>query len=144
MLLSKSSENAVRLVFYLMNNEDRYFYRIKIIARELDLPYFQLAKIAQVLIQKGILKSRTGPRGGIALKSDPEKVHLIDIVTPFEPKDFLDQCILGLGACGSHNPCPIHHYWKETKEKIAEMFNEKTLRDLKDQDLLQEINNIVP
>ncbi len=144
MLLSKSSENAIRLVFHLMKNENKHFCRIKVIARELGLPYFQLAKIAQSLIQNGILISRTGPRGGVALNSDPEKLHLIDIVSPFEPENFLDQCILGLGVCGSHNPCPIHYYWKETKKKITEMFNEKTLQDLKHQDLLGEINKITP
>jgi Rrf2 family protein len=140
MLLSKASEDAIRLVFYLMDHDNEDFVRIKTIAKELDLPYFQLAKIAQYLIQNGILVSRTGPKGGIVLKRKPDEIRLMDIVSSIEDKNFLNQCVLGIGSCGTHNPCPIHYYWEETKDKIIDMFQNRSLKELKKLDLLRQSN----
>ncbi len=131
MLLSKSSENAIRLVFYVNEFKSiQEYFHIKDIAKELELPYFQLAKIANTLIKENILKSFRGPSGGIRLGKTSDKITLIQIVRPFEDKDFLNTCILGLGKCGTHNPCPIHNHWEETKSKFVNLFQNKTLKDL--------------
>jgi Rrf2 family protein len=131
MILSKSSENAIRLVFYVNEyKSEREYFHIKDIAQHLELPYFQLAKIANTLIKENILKSFRGPSGGIKLNKLSSQITLIQIIRPFEDKDFLNRCILGLGKCGTHNPCPIHNHWEETKHKFVHLFQNKTLQDL--------------
>jgi len=133
MLLSKASEYAIRLVFYLMDKKpDNKWVRIKTAARDLDLPYFQLAKIANTLIKENVLTSFTGPSGGVALKADPSELKLIQIIEPIEGKNVLQQCVLGLEKCGEENPCPIHQHWVETKRQILDLFDNRTLDQLRD------------
>jgi Rrf2 family transcriptional regulator, iron-sulfur cluster assembly transcription factor len=129
MLLSKSSEYAIRLVFHL-NSREESFVRLKEIAKLLDIPYYQLAKVANILIRHEILNSHTGPRGGVQLKIDISKTTLLKIVEPFEGDDIFNKCVLGLSVCGSDNPCPIHEYWGSTKFEIIELFTVKSIKDL--------------
>ena len=129
MLLSKSSEYAIRLIFHLYESGNRYS-RLHVIADILEIPYYQLAKVANILIRKKLLDSHTGPRGGVRLNADVAQTTLIQIVEPFEGKDIFDRCVLGLMVCGSENPCPIHEYWKSTKLEIIDLFTEKSIKEL--------------
>ncbi|MCH8024798.1 MAG: transcriptional regulator, partial [Candidatus Marinimicrobia bacterium] len=43
-----------------------------------------------------------------------------------------DRCILGLEGCGEANNCPIHNYWKNIKDSIMSLFDEKSLDDFAD------------
>ncbi|MFQ6604844.1 MAG: RrF2 family transcriptional regulator [Fidelibacterota bacterium] len=137
MLLSKASENAIKVIFFLMDHETDRYFRLREIASELNLPYFQTAKLAQVLIRNNILASHTGPRGGVRLIKRPEDLKLIEIVVLMEGENFLDKCILGLSECGSGNPCPVHYVWKDTKAPIIEIFQNKSLADLKEMNFLK-------
>ncbi len=129
MLLSKSSEYAIRLVFHLVKQSGEYI-RLKNAAKVLEIPYYQLAKVANVLIRNKILQSHTGPRGGVTLNKDIDSLSLIDIVKPLESDDIFERCVLGLSVCGDENPCPIHDYWKGTKEEIKQLFTVRTVKEL--------------
>ena len=136
MLITKTSKNAIKMLFYLMDHDKDTFIRIRSMAEDLELPYFQTAKIAQSLIRSEILASYTGPNGGVQIKKDPRNIHLIDIVIILEGINFLNKCILGISECGSENPCPVHHVWKETKQPIVEFFQKKNLCEIKEMNFL--------
>ncbi len=129
MLLSKSSEYAIRLVFLILENENQ-FIRLKNAAETLQIPYYQLAKVANILMRKKILISRTGPHGGVKTDFDPADTTLHQVVQPFETGNIFDRCILGLSVCDSENPCPIHDYWKDTKQEIVNLFTTTSIREL--------------
>ncbi len=137
MLLTKTSENAIKMLFYLMDHDSNEYIRIRTMAEDLKLPYFQTAKIAQSLIRSEILGSYTGPNGGVQMKKDPRGIHLIDIVIILEGINFLDKCVLGLSECGSENPCAVHHIWKDTKQPIVELFQKNNLCEIKEMNFLK-------
>jgi len=133
LFLSKTSEYAIRLVFYLLKEGGNHHYiRLRKIAPELGVSFYQLTKVAQKLIQAGILDSYTGPNGGVALKKSPDGIRLIDIVAPIEGEDLFDKCMLGLGECGDDDPCPVHEYWEDTKLRLKRLFNEMTLEEMRE------------
>ncbi|MFQ6676427.1 MAG: RrF2 family transcriptional regulator, partial [Fidelibacterota bacterium] len=127
MLLSKASEYAVRLVLYLVSHPVETFTPLGRIASETGISFFQLSKVAQVLIKAGILTSYTGPNGGVNLARPPDMLRLFDVVSAVEGRTVLDGCVLGLAECGENNPCPVHSYWKEARDVITRMFKERTL-----------------
>lgn len=132
MLLSKTSEHAIRLVFYLVQNTDGKSYSpIRKIANELNISAFLLSKVAQRLIQAGVLVSSTGPNGGVTLSSNFPNLHLIDVILPIEGSGLLDKCILGISDCSNDNPCPIHHHWKAGRAVLERLFIDLSLADLK-------------
>ncbi len=132
MILSRSSEYAIRLIFYLSERQPLAQYvRIKDVAKDLDVSYHQLAKVANSLITNEILKSSTGPNGGIDLCDHANSLSLSVVLEIFGDDDIFDRCILGLHECSNENPCPIHTVWGETRGELKTTFFDKTLGDLK-------------
>ncbi|MCH7938765.1 MAG: Rrf2 family transcriptional regulator [Candidatus Marinimicrobia bacterium] len=132
MLLSKTSEYAIRLVLCLSRHPGGEYIPIKKIADQSGISYFQLGKVAQRLIKAHILDSYTGPNGGVALARQPSEIRLYDIVSAIEGPDLFDRCVLGLEGCGEANHCPIHNYWKNIKGSIMTLFREKSLDEFAD------------
>lgn len=137
MILSRSTEYAIRLIFYLSDRQPLAQYvRIKDVAADLDVSYYQLAKVANTLITNEILKSSTGPTGGIDLCDNANSLPLSVVLEIFGEKDIFDQCILGLEECSNENPCPIHTVWGTTRRELKATFFDKTLGELKQDALL--------
>lgn len=124
MIFNTYSEYAIKLVFNLVEkNGDRSFIRIREIARELDLSYYLLAKVANKLINNRILTSTQGPSGGIRLSLPPSELTIFGIIKHFSNLDDFSKCILGLNECNSADPCAIHNEWLRTKEPLIDIFN---------------------
>lgn len=124
MILNTSSEYAIKLVFYLIeNNKTGSYVRIRSIADELEVSYYLLAKVAHALIQKKILSSYQGPRGGIRLMIPPGELTIMDIIRHFANEEDFNRCVLGLTECSSRNPCAIHFEWLQTKEPLLKLFS---------------------
>jgi len=132
MIFSRSTEYAIRLIFYLSDRQPLAQYvRIKEVAVDLDISYYQLAKVANTLITNEILKSNTGPTGGIDLCDHANSLPLSAVLEIFGDQDNFDSCILGLHECSSENPCPIHTVWGATRRELKSAFFDKTLGELK-------------
>jgi len=123
MKLSKSSEYAIRLVCWLALNSREKYVPLSEIAEELQLSFYQLTKVAQRLIRDGLIKSYTGPNGGVELAKPPNEISLLDILRSNNEVAFVDRCILGLEECGGENPCALHDYWASVKENMLDMFD---------------------
>lgn len=102
-------------------------------AEKLDISFYFLTKILQMLTQKGILHSYRGPNGGVALAVKPENLYILDVMYLFEGDDFLDVCLLGMPGCGEKKPCPVHEFWKHTKGVLKEEFRKTSLALLAEQ-----------
>lgn len=139
MLLSKSSEYAIRLVFYLVYNESGKYVRIKEMAPSVGTSPFHLTKIAQKLTQAGIIQSYTGPNGGLSLLKKPKEIHIMDVIAPFEGEDIFSDCLLGISECDGENPCEIHNHWYDIKAQIKQLFLEKSFEDI----LSPDISNLI-
>lgn len=132
MLFRKSTEYAIRLVFFLVQDgRDRYI-RIREISEQCNISYFKLGKVSQTLLKSEILDSYTGPNGGVKLSRKPSDIRLIDIVRAMGEKDILDKCVLGVGLCDEENPCTLHKQMKQVKKTVIAMYREKTIDELFD------------
>ncbi|MBT3228973.1 MAG: hypothetical protein HOD43_06215 [Candidatus Marinimicrobia bacterium] len=137
MILSRSTEYAIRLIFYLSDRQPMSQYvRIRDVAEDLEVSYYQLAKVANILITNEILKSNTGPTGGIDLCDHANSLPLSIVLEVFGDQDIFDRCILGLHECSNENPCPIHSVWGNIRGELKSTFFDKTLGELKQDALL--------
>ncbi|MEE9163024.1 MAG: Rrf2 family transcriptional regulator [Candidatus Neomarinimicrobiota bacterium] len=139
MFLSKTSEYALQLVLSLALQPRDEFIPIRSLADQTGISYFQLGKVAQRLIKANILHSYTGPHGGVALSKSPAKISLSDIVSAIDGPVLFDRCVLGLAGCSEAAPCAIHDHWKSIKESIKDLFNDRTLDELLDQETRRSI-----
>jgi Rrf2 family protein len=100
------------------------------IARALGIPANYLSKTLHALVRGRVLASTRGPRGGFRLAVPPERLSLIRVVAPFEELDARRRCLLGRPECSDRNPCPAHHAWKHTAERVTEFFRATTVADI--------------
>ena len=139
-LLSKTAEYGLRAVLYIALNQTdgksiKKWIDAEEIARDLKIPQHFLAKVIQKLVKAGIIYSKRGKSGGFRLRKSPEKLKLLDIVFALDGGKLLKDCVLGLPNCSDKSPCPVHNYWRNIREEIKQMFSEKTVKELLNEDL---------
>lgn len=129
-MLSKSCEYGLRAALYLASLDREGYVPIRTISDELGISFPFLTKIFQQLNEAGLLTSHRGPNGGVALTKTPGEIPLYDIVVAIDGRDLFEECVLGLPGCGDAEPCPLHDQWSEEKERIEQVFRDRTLADL--------------
>ena len=145
MLLSKSCEYGLRAMLYLAtlgDGEDpdgdgavdptREYVSIRTVSDELDIGFSFLTKVFQQLNGAGLLTSKRGPGGGVALTRPPAEIHLHEIVVAIDGDDLFEECVLGLPGCGEAQPCPLHDRWTETRSDLEATFRDTTLAEVPD------------
>ena len=143
MLLSKSCEYGLRAMLYLATLGDgeepdageavdptREYVSIRTVSDELDIGFSFLTKVFQQLNDAGLLTSKRGPGGGVALTRPPDEIHLYEIVVAIDGDDLFEECVLGLPGCGEAQPCPLHDHWSETRGRLETMFRSTTLEEV--------------
>lgn len=126
-MFSKRCVYGLRAVIYLATLEKESFVSIREITQELDLSFYFLTKILQVLSHHNILQSLKGPNGGVRLARPAEKILLIEIILAIDGPGLFEQCIMGLPGCGMMNPCPLHEQWTRALEILKTTLNNTTL-----------------
>lgn len=130
-MLSTSCKYALRAAVYLSaNTDDVTKAGIKEIAEEIEANEHTTAKILQSLVRERIIASSKGPNGGFFISAHAKKIRLIDIVRVVDGMGFFSECGLGLVKCSERRPCPIHHTFKEPREKLFKEFSSITIQDL--------------
>jgi DNA-binding IscR family transcriptional regulator len=41
-----------------------------------------------------------------------------------------NECVLGLNECSAEHPCPMHHQYIDSRDKMLKSFEETTIGDL--------------
>lgn len=129
MIFSRASEHGLNaMICVARNNENGQPVRVREIADAMGIPFPTLAKIVQKLTREGILISRKGPGGGIALGRPAGDLTLLEIVEAVEDRHLGSECILGVAGCSERTRhCPLHNQWKGIREALVEMLENQTL-----------------
>ncbi len=131
MVLTKTTEYAVRVLAYMANNESRVLFSAKSLHENLKIPYKYLTRLMTNLAKHGYLTSVKGRAGGFMLKKKPNEISLSDIIGAVEGMDSFSKCILGFDDCSDDNPCALHFIWEKTKKQFLEVLENTTLEDIK-------------
>ncbi len=131
MIYSDTVRYALMALAYLALNRDR-LVKADEIAKAQKIPKPFLSKILHELARRDILHSVKGPRGGFALKVDPEKLSMWDVVVLMGEENKFNTCVLMPEKCEVYetNPCVIHHRWERLKRKIVEFLQNTSIADL--------------
>jgi Rrf2 family iron-sulfur cluster assembly transcriptional regulator len=98
------------------------------LAEQIPIPF--LWKILQNLARRKLVRSFKGVGGGYVLARPAGEIRVQDIIQAMEDRSLTDGCVLGLAVCSEEKPCPLHHSWKEIRERLSVMLYETTLADL--------------
>ena len=123
-MLTVRTGYAILALACLRGSEDRWVLAQEIADRtKVPKPY--LHKILHALGKSGVIQTKRGYRGGMALSRPAEEISVFEVVRAVEGSKWQDRCLLGLAGCSDERACPMHDFWTEEKTKI-----EGKLRDL--------------
>ena len=129
MKFCKTSEYAIRVLVFLAVHDDRR-YSVRELHEELSIPYKYLSRLMHQLTQAGFVDVARGKVGGYLIAGPKENIFLYQIVDTVEGLRNYDRCILGFKECSDENPCSMHQYWVEERERIKNILYSLSLADL--------------
>ncbi len=132
-MFSKSCEYAIKAMIYIANNTKNSStgkVGTKQIAKGIEAPENFIAKILQDLSKRKLLHSAKGPNGGFYLTEEEKQRTLTDIIKAIDGDGFYLNCLLGLKVCSEKTPCPVHHQYKEVKQKLVYILDNNTIGQL--------------
>ena len=130
-LYSKGCEYAIRAFMCIAPSGNRRF-NAKEICQQAKIPESFTRKVLQSLAQAGFLEAVRGPGGGYVLTEEPSKISLLKLIRAVDGEGTFDNCILGLPQCDGIHPCPLHHVWSESKDRLLERLELISMQDLID------------
>ena len=130
-MLSSTCKTAIKAVIYLASKfESGENAGIKEIAEFIDASEHTIGKLLQTLVKQGVVNSIKGPSGGFYISKEQKKQPIINIVEAIDGKQLFKECGLGLSKCSASRPCPIHHDYKEARDKVEKLFSTRKIADL--------------
>jgi Rrf2 family protein len=99
------------------------------IAKVLEASRHHLSKVHQRLVAAGLIRSRRGPAGGVALAKDPKKIMLLEIYEVMEGPMSCSPCLFGKEAC-PRNGCMLSSLLPELVLQVRNYFENTTLAQL--------------
>jgi Rrf2 family nitric oxide-sensitive transcriptional repressor len=127
-MFSQTVEYALRAVVYLANRAPDAA-ATDAIATATKVPPAYLSKVIQSLVRAGIMTSRRGVGGGVALAKTPAELTILEVVNAVDPIKRIRTCPLGLSAHGV-NLCALHKRVDSALATVEAAFAASTLADV--------------
>lgn len=126
-MFSQTVEYALRAVVFLAQN--RGSAATEQVAEATKVPPAYLAKVMQGLVRGGIVVSRRGVGGGVALARKPEELTVLEVVNAVDPIVRIRTCPLELSSHGA-NLCPLHRRLDNALAMVEDAFRATTLAEV--------------
>ena len=137
-MITVTGEYALRAMAHLAELPPGQYVLAQNVGKELAIPPNYLSKVLQSLARHGLLESQRGRNGGFRLQRAASSIRLLEILAAVEPVRRYEICILGQKICSDETACPIHHTWKEARNKVLTLFRTTPLTKLMEhRDLLR-------
>jgi Rrf2 family protein len=99
------------------------------VARRQNMSPAFLGKIVGSLAKAGILTTRRGVGGGIALAHSPEDLTLLEVVEAVQGPFAINRCLVHQGGCDRQSGCYVYPIWIKAQEDLKSALN-VTLADV--------------
>jgi Rrf2 family protein len=102
---------------------------VREIAEGTDLPLPYLSKIVNRLSRKGLVTTKRGIGGGVALAAPPDRITLYDVCKALREPAIEPRCMLSQERCSDERGCPAHRFWTAHRAALLEFLQTTTLAD---------------
>lgn len=104
MKMTKSADFALRIVIYLAQNPEGS--TMPKLAASLGIPYNNLSKLVQQMSRGGVIQTRQGKNGGIALVHS-ESLSIRHVVDLIDGPTRLSECLHNPDYCSQTEACKL-------------------------------------
>src|SRR4051812_33557925 len=128
--LSKKADYALIAMKHLALRGDRGSSSAREIAGLYDIPIELMAKVLQRLVQRGLLASQQGTRGGYQLSRLPRQITVADVIQAIEGPVTVTACTTEDGHCEQFTKCNVRDPLWRVRERILQALGECTIAQL--------------
>jgi FeS assembly SUF system regulator len=101
------------------------------LAIESRLPLSTVSKLLKQLLQRGLLTSHRGIKGGYILAKEPQEISVVEIISAIEGPMALTECSADVtGLCNLESFCPIKSNQQIISQAVRGVLDKITLSDL--------------
>ena len=126
-MLTKTTETGIGALIYLALRKNPAPVTPRRIAAALEVSPTYLAKISNMLVKAGILRSHRGAQGGITLGRAPEEITLLEIVAACQGQVIGSYC---QDLEDLEGVCAFHRAMKEIHDLTVKILSRWTLAAL--------------
>ncbi len=128
-ILNKHSDYAIRALIALGRKRGERI-SARALAEEQAIPYQFLRRILQELIRQGLVVSKEGARGGVALEKDPGGISVADVIRIFQGPVQVSECLFRKQICSNRANCVLRHELMQVEQMVNERFAAVTVGKL--------------
>lgn len=119
MQLTLKGDYAVRVVVDLAAQPTEATVKSGDLCRRTGVPAAFLGKIVQALAHAGLVRTRRGASGGVALLRAPRTISLRHVIEAVEGPIYLNRCLVRPGLCPRDRFCPVHPVWARIQALVT-------------------------
>ena len=128
--LSKKADYALMAMKHLALRGDRGSSSAREIAEAYDIPIELMAKVLQRLVQRGLLASHQGTRGGYQLSRLPRQTTVADVIQAIDGPVTVTACSSDDSQCEQFGKCNVRDPLWRVRERILAALGECTIAEL--------------
>jgi Rrf2 family protein len=128
--LSKKADYALMAMKHLALRGDHESSSAREIAEQYDIPVELMAKVLQRLVQRGLLASHQGTRGGYQLSRSPRQITVADVIQAIDGPVTVTACSTDDGNCDQYAKCNVRDPLWRVRERILAALGECTVAEL--------------
>ena len=128
-MFSKACEYGIRAAMCIASS-GRTGERLGLheVAERTGSPEAFTAKVLRKLVEGGLIDSQRGPNGGFLITPEQaKKIRISRIVDLIDGDSVYKGCGLGLDACDTRKPCPLHDQFAKVRADLRRMLEGTTL-----------------
>ena len=130
MELTLKGDYAVRVVVELAAQPPDATVKSGDLCRRTGVPPAFLSKIVQTLAHAGLVRTRRGALGGVALLRAPRRISLRDVIEAVEGPIHLNRCLVRPGLCPRDRFCPVHSVWARIQALVTRELESVCIEEL--------------
>jgi Rrf2 family protein len=115
---------------HLALHGDRGSSSAREIAEQYDIPIELMAKVLQRLVQRGLLASHQGTRGGYQLSRPPRQISVADVIQAIDGPVTVTACSTDDSNCEQYAKCNVRDPLWRVRERILQALGECTIAEL--------------
>ena len=128
--LSKKADYALMAMKHLAIKSDVASISAREIAEQYDIPIELMAKVLQRLVQRGLLTSHQGTRGGYKLSKSTTSISVADIIQAIDGPLTVTACSTEDEQCGQFAKCNVRDPLWRIKDRIVAALATCTLAEI--------------
>lgn len=132
-MITRETDYSMRLVLALADRHKKGISSVSSaeVAAEMDIPYRFLRKLVKRLVVGGLIESRRGKGGGVALAQDPHDISLYDIMKIMGPRGVeLSLCTSDPKSCTRSALCKMQHEFSGIQAEVDKRLKRLRMSDL--------------